>query len=89
MMSKGRSLYLRVPSTARIGWLATSRPARFLAAVRTVGWVGALAVAGAVLYANALTYHDISLAPAARYQQLATIGKRFAGTAPVGSGQPP
>jgi len=65
------------------GWMATSRPARLAIAVRAAGWFGAVAVAGAVLYGNALTYHDISLAPAARYQQLAAIGKRFAGVSPA------
>ncbi|HEV7528621.1 MAG TPA: hypothetical protein VGO29_06970 [Solirubrobacteraceae bacterium] len=47
------------------------------------GWAGALAIAGAVLYGNALTYHDISLAPVARYEQLEGIGKRFAGVGPA------
>ncbi len=47
------------------------------------GWAAALALAGGVLYGNALTYHDISLAPVARYEQLAAIGKRFAGIGPA------
>jgi hypothetical protein len=61
------------------GWLITSRPRRLAIPVRAAGWLSALAVAGAVLYGNALTYHDMSLAPAARYIQLEQIGKRFAG----------
>jgi hypothetical protein len=61
------------------GLLATSRPRKLALPVRAAGWLGVLAVAGAVLYGNALTYHDISLAPAARYRQLEQIGNRFAG----------
>jgi hypothetical protein len=62
------------------GWLATAHPRRLALPVRGAGWLGVLAVSGAVLYGNALTYHDISLAPAARYRQLEQIGNRFAGT---------
>jgi hypothetical protein len=50
---------------------------------RWLGWLAATAVAGAVLYGNAITYHDTSLAPAARYHELAAIGKRYAGQGPV------
>jgi hypothetical protein len=65
------------------GWLVTSRPRRLTVPVKAAGWLGALAVSGAVLYGNALTYHDISLASAARYHQLEEIGKRFAGVGPA------
>jgi hypothetical protein len=65
------------------GWLVASRARRIGAVLRVAGWVGAVAVTGAVLYGNALTYHDMSLAPAARYTQLAAIGKRFAGISPA------
>jgi hypothetical protein len=68
---------------AGAGWLATSHPRRLRVLVRASGWLGALAVAGAVLYGNALTYHDMSIAPAARYLQLAEIGERFAGISPA------
>jgi hypothetical protein len=61
------------------GWLAASRVRRFARPVKALGWGLALAVAGAVLYGNALTYHDESLAPAARYRQEEQIGNRFAG----------
>jgi hypothetical protein len=61
------------------GWLVAARPRKLAVVVKAAGWLGALAVAGGVLYGNALTYHDISLAPAARYRQLEQIGKRFAG----------
>jgi len=65
------------------GWLATARLHRLTLPVRAAGWLAVLAVSGAVLYGNALTYHDMSLASAARYRQLEQIGKRFAGTGPA------
>ncbi|MGH3026776.1 MAG: hypothetical protein ACRDLR_10045, partial [Gaiellaceae bacterium] len=36
-----------------------------------------------MLYGNAITYHDTSIAPAARYKDLAGIGKRYAGQGPA------
>jgi hypothetical protein len=65
------------------GWLATARPRRLAIPLRVCGWLATIGVAGAVLYGNALTYHDISIAPAARYEQLQAIGKRFAGVGPA------
>jgi hypothetical protein len=65
------------------GWLATSGLRRLRPMVRAAGWLAALTMAGVVLYGNALTYHDMSLAPASRYHQLADIGKRFAGLGPA------
>ncbi len=52
-------------------------------AVRALGWVGVLVVSGAVLYGNALTYHDEAIAPAARYADLDAIGQRYAGHGPA------
>jgi hypothetical protein len=60
------------------GWLVSARTRRFERLLRAGGWLGALTVAGAVLYGNALTYHDQSIAPAARYRQEEQIGNRFA-----------
>ncbi len=65
------------------GWLATARPRRLALPARASGWLAVLTVSGAVLYGNALTYHDISLASAARYRQLEQIGDRFAGIGPA------
>jgi hypothetical protein len=48
-----------------------------------LGWLVAAMIAGAVLYGNAVTYHDTTLAPAARYYNLAAIGKRYAGQGPT------
>ncbi len=65
------------------GGLLSLRPRRLTMGVKIIAWAAAIAVAGAVLYGNALTYHDQSLAPAARYKQLAEIGKRFVGIGPA------
>ena len=51
--------------------------------LRWVGWLGALVIAGVVLYGNAIIYHDTSLAPVARYRDLAAIGQRYAGQGPA------
>jgi hypothetical protein len=48
-----------------------------------LGWLAALAVSGGVLYGNALIYHDSLLAPGARYHDLASISKRYAGQGPA------
>src|SRR5207302_538596 len=49
----------------------------------SLGWLGALAVAGSVLYGNALIYHDTTIAPGARYHDLAAIAARYAGRGPA------
>jgi hypothetical protein len=51
--------------------------------VSLLGWLAAAVIAGGVLYGNAIVYHDITLAPAARYHDLAAIGKRYAGKGPA------
>jgi hypothetical protein len=51
--------------------------------IALLGWLVAAVIAGGVLYGNAITYHDTTLAPAARYHDLATIGKRYAGQGPT------
>jgi hypothetical protein len=47
------------------------------------GWLAALVVAAGVLYGNALIYHDTTLAPGARYHDLAAIASRYAGHGPA------
>lgn len=47
------------------------------------GWLAALAVAGGVLYGNALIYHDTTLAPGARYHDLAAIASRHVKQGPM------
>jgi hypothetical protein len=51
--------------------------------LNVAGWLSATAIAGVVLYGNAMTYHDTSLAPGARYRDLAAIARRFAGSGPA------
>jgi hypothetical protein len=43
----------------------------------------ALALAGGVLASDLAQYHSSNLAPTARYEELASIGKRFAGRGPA------
>lgn len=52
-------------------------------AVALLGWLAAAVIAAGVMYGNAITYHDTTLAPAARYYDLAAIGKRYAGQGPT------
>jgi hypothetical protein len=51
--------------------------------VSALGWLAALVVTGGVLYGNALIYHDTTLAPGARYHDLAAIAKRYAKQGPT------
>jgi hypothetical protein len=43
----------------------------------------ALALAGGVLASDAMQYHVANLAPTARYEELASLGRRFAGQGPT------
>jgi hypothetical protein len=51
--------------------------------LRWLAWPAAAIITAGVLYGNAIIYHDTSLAPAARYHDLAAIGKRYAGEGPA------
>jgi hypothetical protein len=50
---------------------------------RVEGWLLAGVIAGGVLWTNALGYHDASVAPRDRLDELASIGTRFAGKGPA------
>jgi hypothetical protein len=74
--------------------LATGSPAFVLAALvgagllfergrRVEAAVVAAAIAGGVLWSNALAYHDVWLAPRQSLAELEGIGKRFAGQGPT------
>jgi hypothetical protein len=74
--------------------LATASPALVLAGLagaaalfergrRTEGAVVAAAIAGGVLWSNALAYHDVWLAPRVQLTELEQIGERFAGEGPA------
>jgi hypothetical protein len=58
------------------------RPA-FRSAFRWAAALLALALAGGVAASDALQYHGSNLAPTARYEELASIGSRFAGRGPA------
>lgn len=60
-------------SLTRLRWRTT----------KLLGWAATAAIVGAVLYGNAIIYHDTTLAPAARYGDLAAIGARYAGQGPT------
>jgi hypothetical protein len=51
--------------------------------VSLLGWLATAVIAAGVLYGDASIYHDTTLAPAARYHELAAIGKRYAGQGPT------
>lgn len=50
---------------------------------RLVGGVGIAAIAAGVLWSNALAYANVWLAPRSQLDELATIGKTFAGDGPT------
>lgn len=51
---------------------------------RRVGaWMLAAAIAAGVLWTNALAFHDSSVAPQARFRELAAIGARYSGRGPA------
>jgi hypothetical protein len=61
------------------------RPARGALASRLAAALLALALIGGVVGSDAAQYHDSSLAPTARYEELASINRRFA---PLAHGGP-
>lgn len=64
--------------------LALAGAAALLTGRRQVeGMLLLAAVAGGVLWSNALAYRDVSLAPRSQLGELETIGKRFAGQGPA------
>jgi hypothetical protein len=72
------------PAFARAAGGVTGSPARPRAAIaRAAAALLALALAGGVLASDALQYHSSDLAPTARYEELASLGSRFAGRGPV------
>lgn len=43
----------------------------------------AVAIAGGILFSDAIQYHDLPLAPTARYDEMASLNARFAGQGPA------
>jgi hypothetical protein len=50
---------------------------------RIEGWLLAVVIGGGVLWTNALSYSNVSVAPRARLSELAAIGSRFSGIGPT------
>lgn len=50
---------------------------------RVEGWLLLIAISGGVLWTNALQYHSARVGPRQRFDELASIGNRFAGTGPT------
>ncbi len=80
-----KALMLTSPAVVLLAWGALARP-RPNPARRWAG-IGAatlaLLLSGGVLVSDALQYHSSNLAPTARYDELASIGTRFAGDGPT------
>jgi hypothetical protein len=76
-----KTLMLTSPIVVLVAWAG-------VAALRARAWLGvavllaATLVAG-VLASDAVQYHTSNLAPTARYQELAAVGRRFAGKGPA------
>jgi hypothetical protein len=51
--------------------------------ISAAGWLAGLVVAAGVLYGNAIIYHDTTLAPGARYHDLAALARRYVGQGPA------
>jgi hypothetical protein len=79
--ANAKTLMLTSPAVMLMAWagIAALRDAR----VRVVSTLVACLLVGGVLCSDALLYHSSNLAPTARYTELASIGKRFAGDGPT------
>ena len=77
----GKALVTAAPAFVLVGMLG----AAFLlqSRWRLVGAALGAAVAGGVLWSNALAYHQVWLAPRGQLRELETIGKEFAGQGPA------
>ncbi len=80
-----KTLVLSSPLVVLLAWGGVAgllAPPRRVA-MRVSGALLALALAGGVLASDLLQYHSADLAPTARYQELASVGSRFAGRGPT------
>ncbi|HUB73259.1 MAG TPA: hypothetical protein VL979_04380 [Solirubrobacteraceae bacterium] len=80
-----KTLVLSSPAVVLLAWASVaalrSLPAGRLATAAAAAL--ALALGGGVLCSDALQYHSSNLAPTARYEELASIGRRFSGRGPT------
>ncbi len=79
--ANAKTLMLTSPAVMLMAWagIAALRDSRIRIAVPLVAFL----LVGGVLYSDALLYHSSNLAPTARYEELASINKRFAGRGPT------
>jgi hypothetical protein len=80
-----KTLMLTSPAVALTAWggLAGLRRAARRGVLRVAPVLLAAALAGGVLVSDADQYHSSDLAPTARYEELASINRRFAGRGPA------
>jgi hypothetical protein len=76
-----KTLMLTTPVLVMLAWAGVA--ALRASPLRHSAPLLALALAGGVIASDALQYHGSNLAPTARYEELASIGHRFAGRGPA------
>jgi hypothetical protein len=78
---EAKTLMLTAPVVAILAWggVAALRASTFRVAAPLL----ALALAGGVIASDAMQYHSANLAPTVRYEELASIGHRYAGKGPT------
>jgi hypothetical protein len=79
--ANAKTLMLTSPAVMLMAWagIAAVRDSR----IRIAAPLLAFLLVGGVLCSDALLYHSSNLAPTARYEELASINKRFAGRGPT------
>jgi hypothetical protein len=79
--ANAKTLMLTSPAVMLMAWagIAALRNSR----IRIAAPLVALLLVGGVICSDALLYHSSNLAPTARYEELASIDKRFAGLGPT------
>jgi hypothetical protein len=79
--ANAKTLMLTSPAVMLMAWagIAALRDSRIHIAAPLVAFL----LVGGVLCSDALLYHSSNLAPTARYEELASINKRFAGRGPT------
>jgi hypothetical protein len=86
----GKALMLTSPVVLLLAWAGVAALRAGGASGQTLRWVLrpatlllAVALVGGVAASDAMQYHGSNLAPTARYEELASIGSRFAGRGPA------
>ncbi|MGA2321765.1 MAG: hypothetical protein ABSG95_13655 [Solirubrobacteraceae bacterium] len=83
--ANAKTLMLTSPAVMLMAWagVAALRASPFRRVLRPVAALVAFALIAGVLVSDAMQYHSSNLAPTARYQELASLNKRFAGQGPT------